>query len=90
VTRLVDGDSRTTVGNARSLAAAAREHGADEVVIVTSSWHARRARLLARAVLPHHVRVSVVTPPRTRPPGLIAREVAALLPSRVAVRLRRR
>jgi uncharacterized SAM-binding protein YcdF (DUF218 family) len=90
VTLLVDGDSRTTVGNARSLAAAAREHGADEVVIVTSSWHARRARLLARAVLPHHVRVSVVTPPRTRPPGLIAREVAALLPSRVAVRLRRR
>ena len=90
VTLLVDGDSRTTVGNARSLAAAARERGADEVVLVTSSWHARRARLLARAVLPQHVRVSMVTPPRTRPPGLIVRELATLLPSRLAVRVRRR
>ena len=86
---VVDDDSRTTVGNARSVAAAARELGADEVVVVTSTWHARRTRLLTRALLPHDVRVSVVTPPPTRPAHLLAREIAALLPSRLAVRLRR-
>ena len=87
---LADGDARTTAGNARAVAAAARELEADEVVLVTSSWHARRARLLVRALLPPHVRLSVVTTPRTRPPRLIARELATLLPSRLAVRLRRR
>jgi hypothetical protein len=86
---LADGDARTTAGNARAVAAAARELEADEVVLVTSSWHARRARLLVRALLPSHVRLSVVTTPRTRPPSLIARELATLLPSRVAVRLKR-
>jgi uncharacterized SAM-binding protein YcdF (DUF218 family) len=90
VTLLADGDSRTTIGNALALARAAKELGADEVVLVTSTWHARRSRLLARAVLPPDVRLTMVTPPRTRPPGLIARELAALLPSRLAVRLRRR
>lgn len=87
---LADGDARTTVGNVRALDAAVREVGADEVVLVTSSWHARRARLLARAVLPPGVTVRVVTPPRSRPPHLIGRELAALLPSRLALRLRRR
>ena len=87
---LADGDARTTAGNARAVAAAARELGVDEVVIVTSSWHARRARLLARALLPPHVRLSVVTTPRSRPPRLIVRELATLLPSQLAVRLRRR
>jgi hypothetical protein len=87
---IADGDARTTAGNARAVAAAARKVGANEVVLVTSSWHARRARLLVRALLPQHVRLSVVTTPRTRPPGLIARELATLLPSRLAVRLRRR
>ena len=61
--RLVaDGDARTTVGNARAVAAAARHIGADEVVIVTSSWHARRARLLVRAALDPDVRLFVATP----------------------------
>jgi hypothetical protein len=87
---LADGDARTTAGNARAVARAARELEADEVVLVTSSWHARRARLLVRALLPPHVRLSVVTTARTRPPSLIARELATLLPSRLAVRLRRR
>jgi uncharacterized SAM-binding protein YcdF (DUF218 family) len=87
---LADGDARTTAGNARAVAAAAKALDADEVVLVTSSWHARRARLLVRALLPPHVRLSVVTTPRTRPPRLIARELATLLPSRLAVRLRRR
>ena len=87
---LADGDARTTAGNARAVAAAAKEVGADEVVLVTSSWHARRARLLVRALLPSDVRLRVATTSRTRPPRLIARELATLLPSRLAVRLKRR
>jgi uncharacterized SAM-binding protein YcdF (DUF218 family) len=88
--RLVaDGDARTTAGNARAVAAAARHIGADEVVIVTSSWHARRARLLVRAALDPDVRLFVATPGRTRPPHLIGRELASLLPSRAYLALRR-
>ena len=80
--RLVaDGDARTTAGNARAVAAAARHIGADEVVIVTSSWHARRAR--------PDVRLFVATPGRTRPPHLIGRELASLLPSRAYLALKR-
>ena len=87
---VADGDARTTIGNARAVADAARELGADEVVLVTSSWHSRRARVLARALLPPDVSVRVLTPPRSRPPHLIARELVCLLPSRLALRLRRR
>jgi uncharacterized SAM-binding protein YcdF (DUF218 family) len=86
---IADGDARTTAGNARSVAAAAREIGADEVVIVTSSWHARRARLLVRAALGPNVRLFVATPGRTRPPHLIGRELASLLPSRAYLALKR-
>ena len=76
---LVDGDARTTAGNARAVAGAVRETGATEVVVVTSSWHARRARHLVRAALPPHVALRVATPGRTRPPRLIARELALYL-----------
>ena len=82
---LADGDARTTAGNARALARAARELGADEVVVVTSSWHARRARLLARAALGPRVMLKVATPARTRPPHLVARELACLLPAYATV-----
>ena len=48
--RLVaDGDARTTVGNARSVAAAARRACHEEVTITTSSAPMCRARLLVRA-----------------------------------------
>jgi uncharacterized SAM-binding protein YcdF (DUF218 family) len=86
---LADGDARTTMGNARAVAHAAKELDADEVVLVTSSWHARRARVLARALLPSHVRIRMVTPARTRPPRLIARELLYLLPSRLLLRRHR-
>ena len=86
---LADGDARTTAGNARAVAAAARELGADEVVLVTSSWHARRARLLVEAALGAGIRLAVVTPARTRPPHLIGRELA-WLPVSVASRTRAR
>lgn len=49
--RLVDRRARTTLGNAIGIARAARKLDADEVVLVTSRWHARRAAVLARAAL---------------------------------------
>jgi hypothetical protein len=45
----VDPDARTTGGNAAAVADHVRRLGADEVVVVTSSWHAPRARMLVRA-----------------------------------------
>jgi hypothetical protein len=75
---VVDGDARTTVGNVRAVARTARELGADEVVLVTSSWHARRARLLARAALGPAVALTVAAPEPTRPLRLVARELACL------------
>jgi len=73
---LVDPDARTTAANARAVVAAAAETGATEVVVVTSSWHARRARHLVRESLPPEVSLRVATPGRTRPLRLIARELA--------------
>jgi uncharacterized SAM-binding protein YcdF (DUF218 family) len=49
--RLVDRGARTTLGNALGVAHAAQRFEADEVVLVTSSWHARRAATLVRAAL---------------------------------------
>lgn len=85
VTLVADGDARTTAGNVRALVRAASELGADEVVVVTSTWHARRALLLTRAALGPGVRLRVVTPARTWPPHLIARELACLLPAYATV-----
>ena len=47
----LDTSARTTAGNAAGVASLARQLGATEVVIVTSSWHAPRARALVRAAL---------------------------------------
>jgi hypothetical protein len=70
------------------VAAAARELGADELVVVTSHWHRRRARLLFGAALRGTgIRLTVETATGSRPRLLLARELAcfALLP----VQLRR-
>ena len=75
---LADGDARTTAGNARAVAAAARSIGATEVTLVTSSWHRLRAGLLVRAALDPGVRLELVSAPRTRPLHLVARELACL------------
>jgi len=48
---ILDRNARSTIGNALAVACAARRVGADEVVLVTSSWHGRRASALARAAL---------------------------------------
>ncbi len=46
---LVDDVSRTTYGNVRAAAAAARKLGVREIVLVTSGWHGRRASALLEA-----------------------------------------
>ena len=48
---ILDREARSTVGNALGVARAARRLGADEVVLVTSNWHARRASALVRTAL---------------------------------------
>ena len=48
---LLDRTARSTLANAVGVARIARTLGAPEVVLVTSSWHARRARCLLRAAL---------------------------------------
>jgi uncharacterized SAM-binding protein YcdF (DUF218 family) len=48
---LLDAGARTTSGNARAVARAARRLGATEIVVVTSGWHGRRASTLVRAAV---------------------------------------
>ena len=76
--RMVDRGARTTFGNAIGVARAARRLGVDEVVLVTSSWHARRASALVRAALAGSgtsVRVATTDEPNTAGRGV--RELAA-------------
>lgn len=85
-----DPDARSTVENARNVAAAARGLGARELVLVTSRWHRLRAGILVRAALRGSgIRVRVATPVGPRPIDLIAREwlCLALLPFQL-VRIR--
>jgi uncharacterized SAM-binding protein YcdF (DUF218 family) len=72
-----DATARNTRENALGVADAARELGADEVVVVTSAWHAPRARTLVRAALPG-VTVETSSPPGQRPLSLVAREAVCL------------
>jgi hypothetical protein len=43
--------ARSTIGNALAIARSARALDVDEVVLVTSGWHGRRASVLTRAAL---------------------------------------
>ena len=85
---LADGDARSTLGNARAVAAAARETGADaRVTVVTSSWHRVRARALVRAALDPGVGSRVVSPPRDAGRSIsLGRELACLVAPAAAVR----
>lgn len=82
---VTDGAARSTRENAAGVAEVARRLGADEVVVVTSRWHAFRARTLVQSVLPG-VAVSSSSPPGRPPLTLLAREAAclALLPYQLA------
>ena len=79
---ILDAQARNTRGNAVGVARAVRETGADEVVVVTSRWHAPRARTLVRAAVGGEVAVSTSSPPDLPPPRLALRELAcvAILP----------
>jgi uncharacterized SAM-binding protein YcdF (DUF218 family) len=90
-TVVVDATARNTRDNAAAVADAAKRFGADEFVLVTSGWHAFRARALVRAALPGaHVETS--SPGGPRPLTLVAREVAclAVLPLHLRQARRRR
>jgi len=91
VALVCDLDARSTAANAANVAAAARELGAEELVVVTSHWHRARARFLFRQALRGSgIRLSVESPAGSRPRLLLARELVcfALLPAQL-VRARR-
>ena len=87
---IADSAPRNTMENATSVADAARRLNVTAVIVVTSWWHAFRARLLVRAVMP---KVAVRTSSAAgRPPlRLLVRELGCLvvLPVQL-VRLRAR
>jgi hypothetical protein len=76
---LLDPHARSTRQNALGIAKAAREVGADEVVVVTSRWHAPRATALVRAALHDEVPVSSSSPPDPPPARLAVRELACMV-----------
>ena len=91
--RLVDRQARTTLGNAVAVARAARQLGADEVVVVTSRWHAKRAAILVRAALMGSgTMLRVVAADAPLPPARRLREAAAwiVLPVFAVVAVRTR
>jgi uncharacterized SAM-binding protein YcdF (DUF218 family) len=92
-TRLIDRSARTTLGNAVAIARAARRVEAGEVVLVTSSWHRRRASALVRAsMLGGGATVRAVTTDEPTSPVRSVRELASLtvLPLLVLIAARTR
>jgi uncharacterized SAM-binding protein YcdF (DUF218 family) len=76
--RLVDRSARTTLGNAIGVARAARRIDADEVVLVTSRWHAQRAASLVRAsLLGSGMRLRIASTDEPLSPRRGLRELAA-------------
>lgn len=78
-----DADARTTAENAANVVALARALGAEELVVVTSSWHRPRARILLKAALQGSpIRLSLEVPRGRRSPLLMWRELGcfAVLP----------
>ncbi len=90
---LLDDGSTHTAHNAAHVAALARREGAREVVVVTSRWHALRARAFTRLALRGSgVRVRVEGAPGPRPAGALAREIVMLplLPAQAVLARRAR
>jgi uncharacterized SAM-binding protein YcdF (DUF218 family) len=83
---VVDPDARTTVGNARNALDDVRRVAANEVVVVTSRWHAARSRAAFRLLLRRH-RVSVTTASPAEPfrlrPALRELPLWLLLPAQI-------
>jgi len=83
---VVDPDARTTVGNATNALDDIRRVGAREVVVVTSRWHAPRAKAAFRLLLRgRNVRVRAAFPPESRNVRATLREVPlwGLLPAQL-------
>ena len=77
---VLDRSAQSAAGNAAAVARLARSLGAAELVVVTSPWHARRARALVQAALRGSgIRVSVSSPRGRRAPLLAVREVVCSL-----------
>ncbi|MBA3333562.1 MAG: YdcF family protein [Actinobacteria bacterium] len=85
---LVDDVSRSTYGNVRAAAAAARKLGVSEVVLVTSGWHSRRASVLLEAAYGDRVSLAATGERGTR--FARARELVCWLVVPVQVALARR
>jgi uncharacterized SAM-binding protein YcdF (DUF218 family) len=91
--RVVDREARSTLGNTVAVARLARRLGADEVVLVTSSWHVRRASaLLHAALLGTGTSIRTATCPDPAAPAHRLRELAswALVPLLALVAARTR
>jgi uncharacterized SAM-binding protein YcdF (DUF218 family) len=83
-----DVHARTTAGSAAAVASLARTRGASSVVVVTSAWHAPRAKPLFRGLLRGTgVTVEVVGADGPRPAGALLRELARwpLVPFQIAI-----
>ncbi len=75
-----DRTARSTADNATNVVAAAHTLGASELVVVTSRWHRRRARILFRsAVRGRQVRLTVEGARGPSPPAVVAREAVCLV-----------
>jgi len=85
---LVDDASRTTYGNVRAAADAARKLGVGEIVLVTSGWHGRRASTLLEAA--HGDRVVLAATDERGTAVARARELVCWLFVPVQVALARR
>jgi len=76
---VLDPRARSTRGNARHSVAAAREAGVQEIVVVTSGWHGRRAlALFRRATKGTGIGVSLDATADTGPVSARLRELACL------------
>jgi uncharacterized SAM-binding protein YcdF (DUF218 family) len=75
---ICDTTARNTMQNAIGVASLAHELGVEEVVVVTSQWHAPRAVALVRAALGDEIAVNVSAPRGPRQLRLLARELACL------------
>ena len=84
---VIDPDAHTTVGNAANALNDIKRVGAREVVVVTSPWHAPRAKAAFRLLLlGRGVHVTATSPPSPRESRASFRELFLwfLLPAQVA------
>ncbi len=87
---LVDEASRSTYGNVRAAAAAARKLGVREIVLVTSGWHSRRAATLLEAAHEGHVSLAATDERGTRAARVRERVCWLIVPVQVALARRSR